>query len=338
MKKRTLVLLAAVVGSIAIFSFSGDPGPAHQKIVRTIVIDAGHGGRDAGAKGAYSYEKDICLAISLKLQKELAKELPDVKLVMTRTNDSYPALHTRANLANSSKGDLFVCVHVNSAPPRKHSTLTGYKTVTTYTGKGKKRKKITKKVPQYRTWNEPSPAKGAETYIWGAHKNEDKEVAMRENAPMLSEENFEANYGDIDPNSPEFVTLSLLKTKQYFKRSMTLAGMVQDQFANIGRVDREVRQRSVGIWVLQATAMPSILVETGYISNRAEEDYLNSDKGQQETAECITRAIKNYVAWLDKQQQQYEPGGNVPAKNNDPAKTKNFLETVDKQEKQKKGF
>jgi N-acetylmuramoyl-L-alanine amidase len=116
---------------------------------------------------------------------------------------------------------------------------------------------------------------------------------MRENAPMLAEENFVENYGDIDPNSPEFIALSLLKTKQYFKRSATLAGFVQDEFAKVGRIDRDVRQRSIGIWVLQATAMPSILVETGYITNRSEEDYLNSDEGQKEIAECITRAVKN---------------------------------------------
>src|SRR5215211_996482 len=124
---------------------------------------------------------------------------------------------------------------------------------------------------------------------------------MRENAAMLQEENFEKIYGGVDPNSPEFIALSLLKTKQYFKRSATLAGLVQDEFAKVGRVDRDVKQRGVGIWVLQATAMPSILVETGYITNRSEEDYLNSESGQQEIAESITNALKNYVSWLEKQ-------------------------------------
>ena len=95
---------------------------------------------------------------------------------------------------------------------------------------------------------------------------------MRENAPMLMEENYKVNYGDVDPNSPEFIALSLMKTKQFFKRSATLAGYVQDEFSRAGRVDRDVRQRGVGIWVLQATAMPSILVETGYITNRTAAD------------------------------------------------------------------
>ncbi len=337
MIKRTLIFFLAASFSISVFSFITEDGATDnkQKVVKTIIIDAGHGGSDGGAKGAYSYEKDICLAISLKLQEVLAKELPEVKLLMTRTTDTYPALHTRANYANNNKGDLFLCVHVNAAPPKKHTELTGYKNKTTYVGKGSKRRKVIKKVPQYRTWTTPNPAKGTETYIWGAHKNEDKEVAMRENAPMMNEEGYETNYGNIDPNSPEFIALSLLKTKQYFKRSASLAGFIQDEFSKIGRLDRDVRQRQVGIWVLQATAMPSVLIETGYITNREEEDYLNSKQGQQELAECITRAVKTYIAWVEKQQ-----AGNYEAASAaiDPAKTKVFLEAVDKKEKERKAF
>lgn len=342
MIKRTLLFFLVVSFSIALFSFADNksslaPAPK-QKVVRTIVIDAGHGGSDAGAKGAYSYEKDICLAISLKLQQQMAKDHPDIKLLMTRTTDTYPALHTRANYANNNKGDLFLCIHVNAAPPKKHTEMTGYKTVTSYVGKGKKRRKVTKKVPQYKTWTTPNPAKGTETYIWGAHKNEDKEVAMRENAPMMSEDNFESNYGQIDPNSPEFVALSLIKTKQYFKRSATLAGFVQDEFAKVGRIDRDVRQRSVGIWVLQATAMPSVLVETGYITNRSEEDYLNSKEGQQEIAESISRAVKTYIQWLEKQQQQVNYDSNAQASVTPRGDNKKFLEAVEQKEKERKGF
>ncbi|MBN8673506.1 MAG: N-acetylmuramoyl-L-alanine amidase [Chitinophagales bacterium] len=337
MIRRTLAFFVIAAFSISLFSFSSTENTGikkKQRVVKTIVIDAGHGGSDGGAKGSYSYEKDICLDVSLKVQEIMAKELPDVKLLMTRTTDSYPALHTRANFANNNKGDLFLCIHVNAAPPKRHSEIIGYKTVTSYAGKGKKRKKVTRKVPKYRTWTTPSPAKGTETYIWGAHKNEDKEVAMRENAPMLTEDNFESNYGPIDPNSPEFIALSLLKTKQYFKRSATLAGFVQDEFAKIGRIDRDVRQRGVGIWVLQATAMPSILVETGYITNREEEDYLNSKAGQKELAECITRAVKNYIAWLEKQQNYQDTDNNAAT----AANTKAMLEAVDKKEKQRKAF
>jgi N-acetylmuramoyl-L-alanine amidase len=301
MIKRTLFTLSFISFCLILLSFLPRKNNKIQPI-KTIIIDAGHGGSDAGAKGAFSYEKDICLAISLKLGEVMSREFPNIKFLFTRTTDVYPTLHSRANYANQNKGELFLCIHVNAAPAIRHSQLTGYKNVTSYVGKGKKRKKVTKKVPQYRHWTTPNPAKGTETYIWGAHKNEDKEVAMRENAPMLAEENFVQNYGDIDPNSPEFIALSLLKTKQYFKRSATLAGFVQDEFAKVGRIDRDVRQRGIGIWVLQATAMPSILVETGFITNPEDEKYLNSDAGQTEISECITRAVKTYISWIEKQQ------------------------------------
>ncbi len=299
MLQKTLVLVALFIASTLLFSFAG-----HKRMLRTIIIDAGHGGKDVGARGDYSYEKDICLGVATRLGEEIARSAPDIKLIFTRNTDTYPELHARAKLANQSKGDLFISIHVNSAPPKQHKELVGSKTVVTYTGKGKKRKKISRQVPQYRYYSTPNPAQGTETYIWGAHKNEDKEVAMRENAPMLAEENFQENYGDVDVNSADFTALSLLKTKQFFKRSATLAGMVEEEFTKIGRVSRGQKQRQVGIWVLQATAMPSILVETGYISNREEEDYLNSEKGQQELATCITQALRNYMGWLEKQQLQ----------------------------------
>lgn len=278
-----------------------------QKVIKTIIVDAGHGimenGGHNGAKGSYSFEDEICLDVSKELVKKFHDEMPDIRIVETRPTEKIVPLHKRAQIANENKGDLFICIHVNAAVPIRRSELVGHKTVTYYTGKGKNRKKRTKTVPQYRHYSLPNPAKGTETYIWGSHKNEDKELAMRENAPMLQEDDYKVNYGDIDPNSPEFIALSLLKTKQYFKRSATLAGFVQDEFAKVGRVDRDVRQRGVGIWVLQATAMPSILVETGYITNKAEEDYLNSKEGQQELAGCILRAVRTYIDWLEKQQQ-----------------------------------
>lgn len=328
MLQKTLVLVALSIVSTLLFSFAGP-----KRVLRTVVIDAGHGGKDVGARGDYSYEKDICLAVATKLGEDIAASAPDIKLVFTRTSDTYPELHTRAKQANQSKGDLFISIHVNSAPPQQHKEFIGNKTVVSYTGKGKKRKKVTRQVPQYRYYSTPNPAKGTETYIWGAHKNEDKEVAMRENAPMLAEENFQQNYGEVDVNSADFIALSLLKTKQYFKRSATLAGMVEEEFARVGRISRGQRQRQVGIWVLQATAMPSILVETGYISNREEEDYLNSEKGQAEIANCITQALKNYMGWLEKNQIQSQGaavhlGGKTEA-------TQTFLEQVDAAERKR---
>jgi N-acetylmuramoyl-L-alanine amidase len=312
-----------------------------EKQLRTIIIDPGHGGTDAGAKGQYSYEKDICLAVSLKLGKMIQKEFPDVKVIYTRTTDTYPALHYRANFANEKKGDLFLCVHVNSAPTQKKQELIGYKTITYYEGKGKNRKKKTKEMPQYRTYTLPSAAKGTETYIWGAGKSDEKELAIRENAPMMKEENYRQSYGDIDVNSPEFTALSLLKTKQYFKRSATFAGMVQDEFVKVGRIDRDVKQRPVGIWVLQATAMPSVLVETGFISNPEEERYLNSQAGQTELSECIVRALKKYQKWLEEKADEIEKKEKEEHRNSqkkiitrDVADTKAFLEFVERKENQ----
>ncbi len=337
MIKRTLFFFLIASFCVSTFSFitTHSEKPGKQKVVRTIVIDPGHGGSDAGAKGQYSYEKDICLAVSLKLGKMIEAKFPDIKLVYTRTTDTYPALHSRANLANDSKGDLFICVHVNSAPMKKGSEIVGYKKVTYYTGKGKNRKKKTKEVPQYRYFNIPSTAKGTETYIWGAHKSEEKELAVRENAPMLAEENYKENYGGIDPNSPEFIALSLLKTKQFFKRSATLAGYVQDEFVKVGRVDRDVKQRPVGIWVLQATAMPSVLIETGFISNPEEERYLNSNEGQSELSECIVNALDKYIKWLEEKQEDVKADDN--GKNNKAAAkdVTSFLNMVEEKEKKR---
>lgn len=331
MLKKTLLTLSffSLLTVLASFSFE-----KKQKAIRTIIIDAGHGGHDVGARGQYSNEKDICLAVESKLAELIRKEYPEIKLIRTRPEDEYVQLRRRADIANQNHGDLFISIHVNSAPPRQHKEFIGNKTVVSYVGKGKKRKKVTRQVPQYRYYTTPNPAKGTETYIWGAHKNEDKEVAMKENAPMLAEENFQENYGGIDPNSPEFIALSLLKTKQFFKRSATLAGMVEEQFALAGRTSRGQKQRQVGIWVLQATAMPSVLVETGYISNREEEDYLNSKEGQDEIARCVTNALKNYIAWLEKQQVSNEGQTQAPATSSKEALT--FLEAIEQEEQKRK--
>jgi N-acetylmuramoyl-L-alanine amidase len=343
MVKRTLAIFLFISLSVMIFSFVNKDKKENgrQRVIKTIIVDAGHGimenGGHNGAKGSYSYEDEICLAVSKELVKNFQEEMPEIKVVESRPTEKITAIHRRAEIANENKGDLFICIHVNAAVPQRHSEITGHKTVTYYVGKGKNRKKKTKQVPVYRSWTTPNPAKGAETYICGAHKNDDKELAVRENAPMLQEENYKDNYGDVDPNSPEFIALSLLKTKQYFKRSTTLAGYVQDEFAKVGRVDRDVRQRQVGIWVLQATAMPSILVETGYITNRTEEDYLNSKEGQKETADCIIKAVKTYIAWLEKQQSESgKDNENTGNHNTNSKDVSAFLDAVDK--KEKKGF
>ena len=337
MLKKTLVVFFSFLSLTVLSSFIKKE--KEQQAIKTIVIDAGHGimknGGYNGAKGSYSYEDEICYEVAKKLVKMVSREFPQIRVIETRPTRNITDLHERADIANQNRGDLFISIHVNAAPPRQHRDFVGYKTTTSYVGKGKKRRKVTKKVPQYRYYTTPNPAKGTETYIWGAHKNDDKEVAMRENSPMLGEDNYKEKYGDIDPNSPDFIALSLLKTKQFFKRSYTLAGMVEEQFSRVGRTTRGEQQRQVGIWVLQATAMPSVLVETGYITNKEEEDYLNSEGGQQEIAECITNALKSYVSWLEK--------GQTTALNNNKGttiskeKTFAFLNNIDQQERKRKG-
>jgi N-acetylmuramoyl-L-alanine amidase len=336
MIRKIALLLTLAAGTGLLFSFrTHAPG---QQVLRTVIVDAGHGvmpnGGYNGARGAYSYEDDICLAISKKLVTVLNQQFPDVKIIETRPTRYITNLHERADIANQNRGDLFISIHVNAMPPISRRELVGYETEVYYTGKGKKRKKHTRKVPRYRHYTVPNTnARGTQTYIWGAHKSEDKEVAVRENAPMLAEENYKEKYGDIDPNSPEFVALSLVKTKQFTKRSATLAQMVEEQFAKVGRVSGGARQRQVGIWVLQATAMPSILVETGFITNPQEEDYLNSENGQNEIAQSISAALKNYTAWLEKRQ---STGGNAVAERRataDPRAIPALLKAIEEQEK-----
>ncbi len=337
MMKRTILVSFFVAITAVLLSFI-PKNERKQKVLKTIVVDAGHGlmpdGGHNGAKGSYSYEDDICLSISRELVSQLQEALPDVKIVETRTDENIVALHRRAEIANENHGDLFISIHCNAMPPIRHSERIGTKTITTYVGKGKKRRKVTKKVPNYRYWTTPNPRKGTETYIWGAHKNEDKEVAVRENAPMLVEENYEENYGDIDPNSPEFIALALLKTKQFFKRSAALSGFVEDEFTKAGRTSSGQQQRQVGIWVLQATAMPSVLVETGFITNREEEDYLNSKEGQQEISKCVTDAVKDYIGWLEKQQQPLNSSTQNTNSAADPVRdSRAFLDMIEEKEK-----
>lgn len=345
MIRGTILFLFTASLCLTFFSFTGNSNAEKKKqaVIKTIIVDAGHGIRENGghdgAKGAYSWEDDICLAVSKILIQDIRKEFPEIRIVETRPTEKITSLYRRADIANENKGDIFICIHVNAAAGQRRSEIIGYKKTTYYVGKGKNRKKKTKDVPQYRYWTEPSKAKGTETYIWGAHKTDDKELVVRENASMLQEENYKEKYGAVDVNSPEFVAMALLKTKQYFKRSATFAGMVQDEFVKVGRVDRDVRQRGVGIWVLQATAMPSVLIETGFITNPEEEAYLNSKEGQQEISRCIIAALKNYVGWLEKKQEDNEKDNKDDSDKNKPASvaaTREFLEMVEKNEKIKR--
>lgn len=269
--------------------------PQQKQLLRKIVVDAGHGGSDIGARGKYSYEKDVSLAIALALEKELKEQLPDVEVYMTRTTDVYDNVMVKANKANAAKGDLFISIHCNWAPGSTHKELIGYKTVSYK----RKKKKYTKKVPEYRYYTTPSVAKGTETFIWGISKNNSKEKALAEHEDFFLDSLSAKELSDFDPDDPEKAMIYSIKTKQYFDRSAKLAMAVEEEFKKTGRPSRQAQQRGKGIWVLQAVAMPAILVETGFISNPEEEDYLNSKEGQKEVAQAITRAVKRYKLTLE---------------------------------------
>ena len=338
MLKKTLLAILLVPTVSMLFSYKK---PVKQQVLRTIVIDAGHGikpnGGYDGAKGTFAHEDDIALAVSKKLVALLQRDFPDVKIVETRPTKYITKLHERSEIANQNKGDLFISIHVNAMPPIEKREQTGTRTEVYYVKQGKKKVKKTRKVPVYRYYTVPNTrAKGTQTYIWGAHKGDDKEIAVRENAPMLAEENYKQNYGDVDVNSPEFVALSLAKTLQFQRRSATLAGMVEDQFAKAGRISGGKMQRQVGIWVLQATAMPSVLVETGFITNPEEELYLTSEAGQDQLASCVNEAVKNYKAWLEKKQINGGTAGTGSRPEDPKQRTPlEFLQTLDQAEKKR---
>jgi N-acetylmuramoyl-L-alanine amidase len=291
--------------------------------IKTIIIDAGHGGSDAGARGRYSTEAEITLQISLKLEDMMRQMLPDTRIVMTRKTDIFHNVREKANIANSQGGDLFVCVHVNAAPPIKHRELTGYKTVTYYTGKGKNRKKKTRKDPVYRHWTTPNPRYGTSTYVFAADRMDEKASGI------AADERFESDSEVLDvpdPASPEATIKARLWSQKFFKGSVRLATMIENEFTAIGRKSLGVLQRNEkGIWVLQATNMPAVLIETGFITNSEEEDYLNSDAGQKEMAEAITRAVVNYKNFVDapRTTEATGTGAATPKKPAEPAQPSN---------------
>ncbi len=310
MLKRGLVILLALflLGPLM------NQCAAQGKKLRTIVVDAGHGGEDAGAIGQYenslrSKEKDVTLAIAMKLVAELQKQLPEVKVVPTRTTDVFDDVREKARKANEAKGDLFLCIHADSGPLQTGRRQTGTRMVTrykiSYTGKGKhKHKKSTPyevEEPVYEYFKMPLKARGTTVYIFSAGKTDlvvnqlVKDQGFSDTEPDLSD----STVSGFNPNSPEGRQLAQIYMKLYLEKSDRLASFVEDEIDGTGRPALGVNQRAKGIWVLEASHMPAILVETGYINNAEDERYINSDAGQQEIAEAITRAVIRYKKQLE---------------------------------------
>ncbi len=227
-----------------------------------IVIDPGHGGKDPGAIGSTSREKDITLAIALKAGEYLEKNLKNVKVLYTRKSDVFVELRDRAEFANRNKADLFISIHAN--------------------------------------WAGAKNIRGTETYVMGIAKDEQNlEVAMKENEVILREDDFSTKYEGFDPKSAESYIMFASMQNIFHEQSTGLASNVQSQFKNrTGRFDRGVKQ--AGFWVLYMTTMPSVLIETGFITNADEEKYLASKEGQEFIASAIFRASRDYINDVDK--------------------------------------
>lgn len=232
----------------------------------TIVLDAGHGGNDHGANRSYAdigriAEKDITLAITLKVGAMLEKN-KDFKVIYTRKIDEYPSLSDRTNLANRSKADLFISIHCNSS----------------------------KKPTAY----------GTETFVQGPDQNDTNlEVAKRENDVIFLDEKDKQTFGSYDASSPESLIALKLQQSKYLESSLLLGGLVEENFVN------KDKRTSRGVWqknlhVLRMNAMPSVLIETGFINHPEESHYLASDKGQDEIAESIYKAVIDYKKAIDR--------------------------------------
>jgi N-acetylmuramoyl-L-alanine amidase len=252
--------LTALLIAITLLNSSSTFPPKDSKL-NVVVIDAGHGGHDPGTKGKLTKEKDVALKIALKVGAYIEKNIPSVKVIYTRKDDRYLALDERAAIANKAKADLFICIHVNANPNTK--------------------------------------AYGTETYVMGHHKDEGNlDVAKRENSVILMDENYEERYEGFDPKSPESYILFSLTQSAYQESSLKLAQKIEDQFkSKVGRLSKGVKQ--AGFLVLWKTTMPGVYVETGFLSNTAEEKFLNSDEGQDLIASGIYRAFKDYKSEVE---------------------------------------
>lgn len=249
-----------------LLSSSFSPPKTRSYAVATVVIDAGHGGHDSGCLGGKVKEKDVALSVALKLGNFIEEHFPDVKVIYTRKTDVFVELHERAAIANNARADLFICIHCNSA---------------CYYDKKKKKDVCNGDI------------EGAETWVMGLHKSEaNLEVAKRENEVVLLEKDYTRQYDGFDPNSPEANIIFSLYQNTFLDQSLKLASTVQQELRLKGRASRGVKQ--AGFLVLFKTAMPSILIETGFLSNPWEQRYLGSEKGQREVAQGIFNAFKSY--------------------------------------------
>ena len=263
MFKTSKIRIACLIFLLSLHSVAHCVSKSSGYKIKTIVLDAGHGGHDTGCKGpTYSYEKDVTLKIILGLGKLIEENYPYIKVLYSRTTDVFITLQDRALLANTNNADLFLSVHCNANP-----------------NKG---------------------AYGAETYLMGLHVSQaNLEVARRENSVIKLEANYESTYEGFDPDSPEAMIALSLAQNANIEQSTFLASKVQEYLTTkLNRFNRGVKQ--AGFWVLYRTTCPSILVETGFLTNRTEEKYLTSSEGEQELSSAIFHAFEDYKNTIEK--------------------------------------
>jgi N-acetylmuramoyl-L-alanine amidase len=270
--KRNIFLFATLL------IFSSETVLSQGYKVKTIVIDAGHGGDKPGAAGSYSLEKNVTLQVALKLGKKFEEDMPEVKILYTRKTDIDVPFFKRADIANDSKADIFISIHCNSMPDNR--VVTGYT------------RKNGRKVPKY-AYVKNKTTRGTETFVAGSHRLNEQDAAIRENADITLEKDYKKNYDGYDPNDPEtFIILSLFKNT-YRDKSLKLARLIQNRYVNDNnRIDRGVKEQ--GLVILQRAGLPAVLTEIGFISNPTEEDYINSASGQAEIVSSIFNAVKTY--------------------------------------------
>lgn len=223
----------------------------------TVVVDAGHGGKDSGTQGGSSMEKDVALQVALRLGEALRAK--GIKVVLTRSTDVFIPLYERIEKANRVKADLFISIHCNSLPYNKRNR---------------------------------GATRGVETFVSGYGRLDEQDVAIRENASILLEQDYKKNYNGYDPKDPESIILLSLMKNTYRAKSIKLASLTQEEYVKAGRIDRGVQEKSLA--VLARASMPAILTEIGYLSSPAEESYMKSDNGQQEIVSCILNAVLKY--------------------------------------------
>lgn len=226
---------------------------------KTIVIDPGHGGKDPGAHGVYSNEKEVALSIGKKLKDALNDQLPALNVIMTRSTDKFIELHRRAEIANESKANLFISIHCNSTPQRVGTR------------------------------------RGAMLLLYGFHRKQEQLEAIRENASIYQEKDYQQKYNGYGEDAAMNTIVLAAFAQRYRKQSVQFGELLNTEFTQTdGRASVGVKEQ--GVLVLQQSGMPGLLIETGYINNAEDERYLNSNEGQNEIVQSVIRAIKKYKA------------------------------------------